>query len=98
MRSVLLYACETWKHNTTIINKLQVFLNRCHRRILNVRWPDTIYSEELWQKTKQQPILAEIKVENGVGLVTLSGNDLILSNSKLLTGTFKVQDEEDVPE
>ena len=33
--SVLLYGCESWKVATTISRMLEVFQNRCLRRILN---------------------------------------------------------------
>src|SRR5262249_34722918 len=50
--SVLLYGCETWKMTSTIENKIQVFVNRCLRRILKIRWPETINNAELWSTTK----------------------------------------------
>ena len=33
VKSVLLYGCETWKTTQGVINKLQVFVNRCLRKI-----------------------------------------------------------------
>ncbi|PNF38189.1 hypothetical protein B7P43_G14230, partial [Cryptotermes secundus] len=56
VKSVLLYACETWKILKTSMNKLQSFLNRCLRRTLNIRWPDTISNNSLCEITKQEPI------------------------------------------
>jgi hypothetical protein len=41
--------------------KLQVFINNCIRRILNIRWPEKIFNKELWQKTNQPPVEAELK-------------------------------------
>ena len=49
--SVLLYGSETWREIASSIKALQVFLNRCLRTILGVRWPDTISNKELWRKT-----------------------------------------------
>jgi hypothetical protein len=43
------------------MNKLQRFVNRCLRRILNVRLPDIISSNSLWEITKQEPIDILIK-------------------------------------
>ena len=45
--SVLLYGCETWKVTTNTTHKLQVFVNKCLRRILKIRWPDRISNAEL---------------------------------------------------
>nr|XP_034328183.1 uncharacterized protein LOC117689891 [Crassostrea gigas] len=61
VKSVLLYGSETWKVTKTINNKLQCFVNKCVRHILNIRWPDTISNTSLWEKTKQDPIHIEIK-------------------------------------
>ena len=45
--STLLYGSESWKVTKTISNKLDVFQNRCLRRILQIYWPNTITNEEL---------------------------------------------------
>ena len=49
VKSVLLYGSETWrvtqKKNT---NKLQTFINKCLRNVLQIRWPEMIPNEELW--------------------------------------------------
>jgi hypothetical protein len=42
VKSVLFYACGTWRALKTSMNKLQSFVNRYLRCILNIRWPDTI--------------------------------------------------------
>ncbi|VDO90887.1 unnamed protein product [Schistosoma margrebowiei] len=41
VKAVLLYGAETWR-TTTAIKKVQVFINSCLRKILNIHWPDTI--------------------------------------------------------
>lgn len=56
VKSVLLYGCTTWKVTATITSKLQVFINRCLRRILRIFWPNTISNEDLWRKTGQVDI------------------------------------------
>jgi hypothetical protein len=43
------------------MNKLHNFVNKCLRRILNIRWPDVISNNSLWEITKQEPIDIEIK-------------------------------------
>jgi hypothetical protein len=61
VKSVLLYACETWKTTNQIIRRLQTFINKCSRRIINIKWTDKITNEELWRITKQKPIEIQIK-------------------------------------
>ena len=61
VKSVLLYGCETWKTSKIIQNILQTFVNRYLRRILKIRWPDTISNVELWKITNQKEITIEIK-------------------------------------
>jgi hypothetical protein len=53
---------ETWRETISSINALQVFLNRCLRTTVGVRWPDTIRNKELWRKTKQQIINLTIRL------------------------------------
>ncbi|VDP25711.1 unnamed protein product [Schistosoma margrebowiei] len=42
VKAVLRYGAETSKTTTTIIKEVQVFINNCLGKILNIRWPDTI--------------------------------------------------------
>ena len=60
-KSVLLYRSETWQLTATLINKIQVCVNKCLRRILGIRWPERIRNEDLWQQTGQEPIETERK-------------------------------------
>ncbi|VDO90438.1 unnamed protein product [Schistosoma margrebowiei] len=41
VKSVLMYGAETWRTATTIIQKVQVFINSCLFKMLNIHWPDT---------------------------------------------------------
>ena len=41
--------------------KIQVFVDRCLRQILGVRWNDRLRNEELWRSTVQEPIVQQIK-------------------------------------
>ena len=61
VKSVLLYNSETWRVTNTLTHKLQTFTNRCLRNILNIRWPEVVSNEELWNKTKQVTLETEIK-------------------------------------
>jgi len=56
VKAVLLYGCETWKNSKCITAKLQVFINKCLRKILRIFWPDQITNKELWKLTKQSRI------------------------------------------
>ncbi|VDP17730.1 unnamed protein product [Schistosoma margrebowiei] len=58
--AVLLYRAEIWRTTTTIINKVQVFINSCLRKILNTNWPDTISNSLLWERTNRLPTEEEI--------------------------------------
>jgi hypothetical protein len=41
VKSILLYACETWRATKQLTDLLQSFIKRCLRRIINIRWPET---------------------------------------------------------
>jgi hypothetical protein len=61
VKSVLLYACETWKTTNQIIRKLQIFVNKCLRRTMKIKCTDKITNEELWRITQQKSIENQIK-------------------------------------
>jgi len=54
VKSVLLYICETWITTNQITRRLQIFVNKCLRRIMNIKWTDKITKEELWRITHQR--------------------------------------------
>ncbi|VDP48333.1 unnamed protein product [Schistosoma margrebowiei] len=56
VKTVLLYEAETWRTTQVIIQKIQVFINSCLRKILQIRWPDTISNNLLWERTNQIPV------------------------------------------
>ncbi|VDO55864.1 unnamed protein product [Schistosoma margrebowiei] len=49
VKTVLLYGAETWRTTKAIIQKIQVFINNRLRKILQIRWPDTISNNVLWE-------------------------------------------------
>ena len=51
VRSVLLYAAETWKTNAKIESRLRGFEGRCLRRILRFNWEDYSSNREVRRKT-----------------------------------------------
>lgn len=46
-----IYASETWKVSACINTKLDVFQQRCFRRILQIRYTDHITNEEVLQRS-----------------------------------------------
>nr|KAG5693183.1 hypothetical protein BaRGS_014073 [Batillaria attramentaria] len=60
VKSVLLYGCETWRTTKTLQQKIQTFLNTCLRRIFNIRWPEKVRNEELWERAGQEPVAKQI--------------------------------------
>jgi len=61
VKAVLLYGCESWKHSKSITAKLQVFIDKCPRKVLRIFWPDQITNKELWKRTKQPRIDLQIR-------------------------------------
>jgi hypothetical protein len=44
-----------------MIRRLQVFVNKCLRRIMHIKWIDKIKNEEVWRITQQKAIENRIK-------------------------------------
>ncbi|VDP09953.1 unnamed protein product [Schistosoma margrebowiei] len=61
VEAVLLYGAEIRRTTTTTIKKVQVFINGCLRKILNIHWPDTISNILLWERTNQLTDEEEIR-------------------------------------
>ncbi|VDO47722.1 unnamed protein product [Schistosoma margrebowiei] len=61
INTVLLYGAETWRTTKAIIQKIQVSINSCLRKILRIRWPDSISNNQLWERTNQIPAEEEIR-------------------------------------
>ncbi|VDO84752.1 unnamed protein product, partial [Schistosoma curassoni] len=47
--------------NTKVQDGSTVFINNCLRKILRIRWPDTISNNQLWERTNQIPAVEEIR-------------------------------------
>ena len=60
VKSVLLYSSESWRITKQTVNKIQAFVNRCLRRIVNVKWTDS-QQQHFVTKTNQLPVEIEIK-------------------------------------
>jgi hypothetical protein len=62
VKTVLLYASETWCVSTENMQKLQVFINRCLRYIIRAWWPHNwISNAELHRRCHQKPVATEIR-------------------------------------
>ena len=61
VRSVLLYAAETWRTNKRIESKLRGFEGRCLRRILRIWWELRVTNKEVARRTGINCIVKEVK-------------------------------------
>ena len=61
VRSVLLYAAETWRTNKKIESKLRGFEGRCLRRILRLWWELRVTNKEVARRTGISCIVQEVK-------------------------------------
>ena len=51
-----------WLVFNQIPRRLQIFVNTCLRRIMNIKWTDKVTNHELWRITQQKPIEKQIKI------------------------------------
>ena len=75
----LLYACETWESTCKINHKLDVFQQRCLRKIFKIRYFDHITNETVLERAKQQK-LHELVSERRMKFV---GHVLRMNENKL---------------
>lgn len=61
VKSVLLYACETWPITEEITRRIQCFINRKLRIIRRVFWPQRMSTHELWTSCHQMKPVNEVK-------------------------------------
>ena len=55
-----LYACETWKRTANIAHKIDVFHQRCLRRILRISYRDHVTNEEVLKRAKSNPLSSTV--------------------------------------
>ena len=55
-----LYACETWKCTANIAHKIDVFHQRCLRRILRISYRDHVTNEEVLKRAKSNPLSSTV--------------------------------------
>ena len=58
VNSIMLYGNETLHASSMCTRGMQVFVNKCLRRILQIKWTAVISNESVW--IKQRPIGQEI--------------------------------------
>ena len=56
VKSILLYGAETWHGNKTNMKKLQIFINKCLRKILKIRCFHKETNAEILKTCNQKPI------------------------------------------
>ena len=61
VKSILMYGSETWRVTKSSSNKIQTFINKCLRQILNIKWFDRVPNIDLWTRTNQEQISVQIK-------------------------------------
>jgi len=77
------------------VDRIQVFINKCPRKILNIHWPDRITNKELWKKMSEQPVLEQLRRRNGTGLDTHRDEAITALPNKCYSGCHKATEEED---
>ena len=60
VKSVLLYGSECWKITSEITRKIQVFIHKCLRIILKIKWSDKVSNAEIRRRCFQENIMVEI--------------------------------------
>ena len=56
-----MYGCETWKMNEGDAQKVNVFQNRCLRRILKIKWQDKVTNKELLERANVDRLSEEVR-------------------------------------
>jgi hypothetical protein len=54
---------RTYGRNQILDRSLQIFLNRCLSGILNIKWPEMISDQKLWNRMRQEEIIVEMESE-----------------------------------
>ncbi|KAL9972125.1 hypothetical protein ACROYT_G018376 [Oculina patagonica] len=61
VKPVLMYGCESWKMNEGDAKKIDVFQNRCLRRIMKIKWQDKISNRELLERANVERLSKEVR-------------------------------------
>ena len=60
VKPVPMYGCETWKMNEGDAKKINVFQNRCLRRIMKIKWQDKTSNRELLERANMERLSEEV--------------------------------------
>ena len=71
-----------WKTTKVTTHRLQIFVDKCLRSILNINWFDKVRNEELWKTQGKKEWSCKFYAANGVGSVTHCVNQKIMSQDK----------------
>ena len=61
VKPVLMYGCETWKMNEGDAKRIDVFQNRCLRRIMKIKWQGKISNRELLKRANVERLSEEVR-------------------------------------
>ena len=62
VKSTLLYGCECWTLTKSSEKKLQVFQQKCLRRIMRIFYPNLVTNVEVLRRARQEDVMADIVV------------------------------------
>ena len=79
VKAILLYASESWTVTQRTIDRSQVFVNKCLRKIMGIHWPDKITNKDLWRETGQEPVIEHLRRRkwNWIGHTLRKSDDCI---------------------
>ena len=61
IESIFMYNSELWTVTKKLESTIDVFQRNILRKILNIRWPDKISNDKLYEKTKESPWSKTVK-------------------------------------
>ena len=61
VKPVLMYGWETWKMTEGDAKRIDVFQNRCQRRIMKIKWQDKISNRELLKRANVERLSEEVR-------------------------------------
>ena len=90
---MLLYGSDSWKTTQEIVKKLRVFIHKCLRIILCIRWPQKISNLEVRNICKQEDIMVDLtrRKWTWIGHVLRKDSGDVVKESLLWTSEGKRQ-------
>ena len=83
IKTVLLFGSECWQISKEIKNKLRVFIHKCLRIILRIRWPMKVSDKRTRERYNQEDIMADMATRrwNWIGHVLRKPNNSIIKEA-----------------